>query len=87
MPLVDASRLWRIFSLSGGFLRNENRTIIIWDMGKNVKIDPDRARKNKGVPLLGEVPLLENLRYKNDFLKNDTKHLGTQQYGVPYPKR
>ena len=56
-------------------------------MGKNVKIDPDRARKNKGVPLLGEVPLLENLRYKNDFLKNDTKHLGTQQYGVPYPKR
>ncbi len=32
-------------------------------MGKNVKIDPERARKNKGVPLLGEVPLLENLRY------------------------
>ena len=32
-------------------------------MGKNVKTDPDRVRKNKGVPLLGEVPLLENLRY------------------------
>ncbi len=34
-------------------------------MGKNVKTDPERARKNKGVPLLGEVPLLENLRYSH----------------------
>ena len=48
MPLGDASRLWRTFSPSRGLLQNENRTIISWDMGKNVKIDRDRVRKNKG---------------------------------------
>ncbi len=62
-PLGGASRLWRIFPPSRGFLQNENRTIISWDMGNNVKIDPERATQNKGVPLLGAVPLLENLRY------------------------
>ena len=31
-------------------------------MGKNVKMDPEGVRKNQGVPLLGEVPLLENLQ-------------------------
>ncbi len=28
-----------------------------------MKINQERVRKNKGVPLLGEVRLLENLRY------------------------
>ncbi len=52
-----------ISSFQGFFFQNENRTIINWDMDKNIKIDPDRVKKNKGVPLLGEVRLLENLQY------------------------
>ena len=38
--------------LPGAFLRNEHWTILSRDMGKIVKIDPERDRENQEEPLL-----------------------------------
>ncbi len=40
--------LWGIFPPSRGFLRNVNWTILKWDMDKNVRFEPQRARKTMG---------------------------------------
>ncbi len=52
----------RAFAASRGFLQNENWTIFGWDMAKNVKFWVRVPLRKQGAPLLGEAPLLENLR-------------------------
>ncbi len=46
-----------------GLLHNENRTIFSWDMAKTANFLVKGPLRNQGAPLLGEAPLLENLRY------------------------
>ncbi len=48
----------RAISPPSGFLQIENRTIVGWDMGKNVQKPSSPRAKKEGV-----APLLENWRY------------------------